>query len=65
MDLTLKKEINDCYMYGEIISQQGLGPANDITMSEMIKFDLLQFLAYLIEDDCGNLTDEIAFIQQY
>lgn len=65
MDLTLKKEINDCYMYGEIISQQGLGPANDITMSEMIKFDLLQFLAYLIEDDCSNLTDEIAFIQQY
>ena len=28
----LKKEITDCYMYGEIICQQGFGPKTDISM---------------------------------
>ena len=40
----LKKEITDCYMYGEIICQQGFGPKTDISMHDMIRFDLLQFL---------------------
>ena len=39
----LKKEITDCYMYGEIICQQGFGPKTDISMHDMIRFDLLQF----------------------
>lgn len=65
MDASLKKEINDCFMYGEIISQQGLGPANDITMSDMIKFDLLQFLAYLLDTNRGGLSAETSFIQIY
>ena len=42
----LKKEITDCYMYGEIICQQGFGPKTDISMHDMIRFDLLQFLVY-------------------
>ena len=45
----LKKEITDCYMYGEIICQQGFGPKTDISMHDMIRFDLLQFLVYLTD----------------
>ena len=61
----LKQELNDCYMYGEIISHQGFGPKTDITMREMIKFDLLQFLAYLLDSSNTNLYPEINFFHQY
>lgn len=60
-----KKELNDCYMYGEIISQQGFGPKNDMTMTEMIRFDLLQFLAYLLQNNGTSLQPEISFINEY
>lgn len=65
MNYELKKDINDLYMYGEIITQQGLGPNSDISMREMIKFDLLQFLAYLTNSNGKPLSAEISFIQQY
>lgn len=65
MSTDTKRELNDCYMYGEIISQQGFGPKNDMTMSEMIRFDLLQFLAYLVQNDGKSLQPEISFINQY
>ena len=45
MSINLKQELNDCYMYGEIIVQQGFGPKTDISMREMIRLDLLQYLA--------------------
>ncbi|MGN0435897.1 MAG: AAA family ATPase [Wujia sp.] len=61
----LGQDINDCYMYGEIIAQQGYGPQTDITMREMIRFDLLQFLAYLVSSENGNLYPEISFINRY
>lgn len=65
MNYMLKKEINDCCMYGEIISQQGFGPEGDITMSDMIKFDLLQFLLYLTADNGSAHMNEIQFVQGY
>lgn len=65
MNMNLKKELNDCYMYGEIISQQGFGPKRDITMSEMIRFDLLQFLVYLIDSSSGNIRPQATFIHGY
>ncbi len=65
MNYKLKKDINDSYMYGEIISQQGYGPESNISMTEMIRFDLLQFLAYLISDNGKPLSAEISFIQGY
>jgi len=55
MNYTLKQELNDCYMYGEIISHQGYGPKTGISMREMIRFDLLQFLVYLIDSDNTRL----------
>ncbi|MDE6024685.1 MAG: AAA family ATPase [Lachnospiraceae bacterium] len=65
MNTSLKKDIEDSYMYGEIISQQGFGPEGDISMTEMIKFDLMQFLAYLIDDESSTLSSEITLIQEY
>lgn len=65
MNTSLTQELNDCYMYGEIISQQGLGPKTGITMQEMIRFDLLQFLAYLLDTKHGSMSSEITFIQEY
>ncbi|MDE5872445.1 MAG: hypothetical protein K2H07_00880, partial [Lachnospiraceae bacterium] len=65
MNYELKKDINDLYMYGEIITQQGFGPEGSINMREMIKFDLLQFLAYLTNNNGKPLSAEISFIQQY
>ncbi len=67
MNYDLKQELNDCYMYGEIITHQGMGPKTGISMREMIKFDLLQFLAYLVDRDSsgGNLYSEVTFIHQY
>ncbi|MCM1272412.1 MAG: AAA family ATPase [Clostridium sp.] len=65
MNSALKKDIEDSYMYGEIISQQGFGPTGDISMTEMIKFDLMQFLAYLIDDESGSLSSELTIMQEY
>ncbi len=65
MNLSLKQEINDCYMYGEIISQQGFGPKTGISMKDMIRFDLLQFLAYLLDSQNGSLYPEISFLHEY
>lgn len=62
---TLKQDLNDCYMYGEIITHQGLGPKTDISMREMIKFDLLQFLAYLLDSSNTNLYPEVGFFHHY
>lgn len=65
MNYNLKKELNDCYIYGEIITEQGLGPVSDITMQEMIQFDLLQFLAYLLDTEHGSMNHELSFIHEY
>lgn len=65
INVNLKKELNDCFMYGEIISKLGYGPKQDLTMSEMIQFDILQFLAYLIDLSEGDLINPIEFIKGY
>ena len=61
----LKKEITDCYMYGEIICQQGFGPKTDISMHDMIRFDLRQFLVYLTDSSDGSLYPETRFLHEY
>lgn len=65
MTIDLKQELNDCYMYGEIISQQGFGPKTGISMRDMIRFDLIQFLAYLLDTTHGTMYPEITFIHEY
>ena len=61
----LKKELTDCYMYGEIICQQGFGPKTGISMHDMIRFDLLQFLVYLTDSSDGSLYPETRFLHEY
>lgn len=65
MSINLKQELNDCYMYGEIIVQQGFGPKTDISMREMIRFDLLQYLAFLLDTNSGSMVEETSFIHEY
>lgn len=65
MNYNLKQELNDCYMYGDIISHQGFGPKTGISMREMIRFDLLQFLAALTDSNGNSLYSEISFINKY
>lgn len=65
MDRDLKRQLNDCYMYGEIIAQQGFGPKKDISMADMIRFDILQFLVYLLDTKGMSLQSEITFIHEY
>lgn len=65
MSINLKQELNDIYMYGEIIVQQGFGPKTDISMQEMIRFDLLQYLAFLLDSNNGSMSEEISFIHEY
>ena len=65
MNYNLKKELTDCYMYGEIISQQGFGPQTGITMHEMIRFDLLQYLVYLTDTTAGSMYPETRFLHEY
>ena len=52
-------------MYGEIICQQGFGPKTDISMHDMIRFDLLQFLVYLTDSSDGSLYPETRFLHEY
>ncbi len=65
MNAYLRQNINDCYMYGEIIATQGFAPSADITMREMIRFDLLQFLIYMMDSGAGTLSPQLRFIQEY
>lgn len=65
MNPMLSQELSECYMYGEIISTQGFGPEAGITMREMIHFDLLQYLAFLLDGSDGTLYPEITFIHRF
>ena len=64
MNYSLQRNLNECYGYGDIVSAQGFGPSSDITLREMIRFDLLQFLVYLLDSE-GNMSPEIRFVQEY
>ena len=65
MNNSLKQALTDCYMYGEIICQQGFGPKTDISMHEMIRFDLLQYLVYLTDTTDGSMYPETRFLHEY
>ncbi len=65
MNYNLKQALTDCYMYGEIICQQGFGPKTDISMHEMIRFDLLQYLVFLTDTSDGNMYPETRFLHEY
>lgn len=67
MNYSLKAELDNCFLYADAVDNQGYGAgiASGIKVREMLKFDLLQFLAYLSSSDSEELTLEIKFIREY
>lgn len=66
MNYSLKAEIDNCYMYANAVDNQGKGPiGSGLALREMLKFDMLQFLAYLSSSDSRELALEIKFIREY
>lgn len=67
MNYSLKAELDNCYTYSDAFDNDGLGARQRAGMKtrEFLKFDLLQFLAYLAGSDLSELTLEIQFIREY
>ena len=65
MNYSLKAEIDNCYTYADTIDHDGLGTRGEIRMREMLKFDLIQFLAFLSGSDINELSIETNFIREY
>lgn len=67
MNYSLKAELDNCYIYADAIDNDGYGARQNagIKTREMLRFDLLQFLAYLSGDDSSELALEIQFIREY
>jgi AAA+ superfamily predicted ATPase len=65
MNYSLKAEIDNCNSYADSIDNDGYGKGKEMRMREMLKFDLLQFLAFLSSSDADELSMEIHFIREY
>lgn len=66
MNYSLKAEIDNCYMYANAVDNQGKGAiGSGLALREMLKFDMLQFLAYLSSSESRELALEIKFIREY
>lgn len=65
MSYDLKQQLNQVLTYADAIQLQGLGPKNGLTLREMVKFDLLQFAAFLFDSDGTTLTKELDFLKEY
>ena len=67
MNYSLKAELDNCYIYADSIDNDGYGARQHagIKTREMLRFDLLQFLAYLSEGGSSELALEIRFIREY
>lgn len=67
MNYSLKAELDNCYIYADSLDNDGYGArqSTGIKTREMLRFDLLQFLAYLASNDSNELALEIQFIREY
>ncbi len=66
MNYSLKAEIENCYIYANTIDNHGYGAVGSgLSLREMLKFDMLQFLAHLSSSDSRELALEIRFIREY
>ncbi len=67
MNYSLKAELDNCYIYADSIDNDGYGARQHagIKTREMLRFDILQFLAYLSEGNSSELALEIQFIREY
>lgn len=67
MNYSLKAELDNCYSYADAFDNDGYGARQKagIKTRELLKFDLLQFLAYLSGSETNELTLEIRFVREY
>lgn len=65
MNYSLKAELDNCNIYADAVDNDGWGAGPGIKMREMLKFDILQFLAYLSSSEHVELTMEALFIRDY
>ncbi len=64
MNAELKMKIQEAYRLADDVSVRnpGLIPNGSLSLREMLKFDLLQFLGFLYESDGNDGTKEAAFV---
>jgi hypothetical protein len=67
MNYSLKAELDNCLQYADALDNSGYGSRQKTGMKtrDMLKFDLLQFLAFLSSSDASELSLEIQFIREY
>lgn len=67
MNYSLKAELDNCYTFADSLDNDGYGARQTagIKTREMLKFDIMQFLAYISGTDTTELALEIRFIREY
>ena len=67
MDFTLKNKIDEVFRYADMISnsQPDIMTKTGMTMREMLKYNLLQFVSFLFESDGTDGRAELDFIRDY
>lgn len=67
MNYSLKAELDNCYTYADSLDNDGYGARQKTNAKtrELLKFDILQFLAYLSSSESSELAAEMNFIREY
>lgn len=67
MNYSLKAELDNCCSYADAFDNDGYGSKQKtgVKTRELLKFDLLQFLAYLSGTEQSEIAVELNFIREY
>ncbi|MBR6221936.1 MAG: AAA family ATPase [Lachnospiraceae bacterium] len=65
MSADIKAKLENAYQNASIIESYNLVPKGQMGLRDMVKFDFLQFLAFLSLSDGADMKEEIAFIKDY
>lgn len=65
MNNDLTSVLQFCYTEADAIEAAGIYPSGKMKLAEMVRFDFLQFLAYLCFSDGADMRTELAFIKDY
>lgn len=61
----LKKTLDRIYQNASVIDSYHLLPKGSMPLRDMVKFDFLQFIAFLSFSDGSNMREELEFIKTY
>ena len=61
----LKMKVDNCLRLADTITNAGYMQETGMTLREMLKFDLLQFIGFLYETDGSDTRTELVFITDY